>query len=284
MTVEGLPFAIVTVAVHDGVITGSVAGPPNTTSDGVSFTHVGPGNNTLPISSASINGDRLHLVVKNPKDPADEDEWELTVSDAEHASLSDPGAPFAPWPLTRANDPIVQPTWDPNRTYSLQAAHPVPNAEMAAIYEADQHARERMDGITDAQWQQIAKDDTDRRAQTHALLGMLHAGEDFRKAAFIFQHGETPDDYLVAHTLALVALAKGDTEAKWIAAVSLDRYLNAIGKPQIYGGNFEVVNGVAHQKAFNAALVSDDLRGALGVPPAALQLEQFKAVMKPTKR
>ena len=66
----------------------------------------------------------------------------------------------------------------------------------------------------------------------------LRAGDDFRLAALVFQHGSEPRDYLFAHTLALVALAKGDRSASWIASASLDRYLQSIGRPQIFGTGF----------------------------------------------
>jgi hypothetical protein len=36
-----------------------------------------------------------------------------------------------------------------------------------------------------------------------------------------------------------VALSKGDREARWIAAATLDRYLTTVGKAQIYGTQFD---------------------------------------------
>ena len=38
----------------------------------------------------------------------------------------------------------------------------------------------------------------------------------------------------MAHTLAMVAVARGDADARWIGAATLDRYLQAIGRPQVY--------------------------------------------------
>ncbi len=42
-----------------------------------------------------------------------------------------------------------------------------------------------------------------------------------------------PDDYLLAHTLAMIAVAKGDEGSLWIGTATLDRYLQSVGKPQI---------------------------------------------------
>ena len=79
-----------------------------------------------------------------------------------------------------------------------------------------------------------------RRAGVRALLsrGEITSGNDFYEAAFIFQHGETAPDYLFAHVLALEALAKGFGRAKWISVATLDRYLQLVGQPQIFGTQF----------------------------------------------
>jgi hypothetical protein len=86
----------------------------------------------------------------------------------------------------------------------------------------------------------VAKADAARREQTRRLLeaGALHSGEDYRHAAFVFQHGDSPADYLLAHALAMVAVTKGEATAIWIAAATLDRYLQTIGQKQIFGTQF----------------------------------------------
>jgi hypothetical protein len=79
-----------------------------------------------------------------------------------------------------------------------------------------------------------------RKRQIRALLagGGLKTGEDFYDAAFIFQHGETAEDYLFAHVLAMEAVLKGYDVAKWVAAATLDRYLQIIHQPQIFGTQY----------------------------------------------
>ena len=151
---------------------------------------------------------------------------------------------------------------------------------MQAIFDADQHAREKVMQSETQDWSTIEADDAQRRSQTRELLkeGQLHTGRDFRLAAFVFQHGTRPDDYLLAHTLAIVALTQGDVEARWIAAATLDRYVHAAGKPQIFGTGFDIRDGtVAHEGPFNGDLISDDLRRALGVPPVAEQVHEYEA-------
>lgn len=63
-------------------------------------------------------------------------------------------------------------------------------------------------------------------------------GRDFRYASFIFQHGQTSDDYLLAHVLAVEAVVHGNTVSKWIAAATLDRYLQEIGQKQVFGTQY----------------------------------------------
>jgi len=101
----------------------------------------------------------------------------------------------------------------------------------------------------------------------------------------VFQHGSTPDDFLLAHTLAMVAAAKGDEEALWIGTATLDRYLHATGKPQVFGTQIkEKADHTATLEPYNRSLVSDTLRRELGVQPIAAQegqlqnwTDQFKA-------
>jgi hypothetical protein len=131
--------------------------------------------------------------------------------------------------------------------------------------------------------------DAIRRVEAKLLLaaGELKTAQDFHDAAFIFQHGHSPDDYLLAHILAIEAVIKGDASSKWIAAATLDRYLQAIGQKQVFGTQYlsksylyllqhkddpDAVNSPeAQQKGmtqdpYDRTLVPDALRGDFCVP------------------
>ena len=149
------------------------------------------------------------------------------------------------------------------------------NAEMKAIFDADQ--ADRAPGAAAIDWTVVAPRDAARRARTLALVaaGALKSGDDYWHAAFILQHGDTPDDFLLAHTFAVIAAARGRADATWIAAASLDRYLQRSGKPQIYGTQFRTPRGQpVTQEPYDRTLVSDALRQALGVPGQAGQERQ----------
>jgi hypothetical protein len=58
--------------------------------------------------------------------------------------------------------------------------------------------KDRGEGAPQLTWDKIAARDEERRSQVKKLLesGSLRTPEDFHDAAFIYQHGQTPDDYL----------------------------------------------------------------------------------------
>lgn len=160
------------------------------------------------------------------------------------------------------------------------------NPEMARMFEADQSVRANLPkNVTPDIIKQMIADDEARRTRTSAMLnaGALHTGHDYERAAFIFQHGDTPADYLLAHSLAMIAMAKGNSDAKWIAAATLDRYLQAIGQQQIYGTQYRFPKpGEVGQDPYDRTLISDALRAELGVPAQAEQ-EKRRASMQVKK-
>ncbi|MEG3177425.1 hypothetical protein U1872_14375 [Sphingomonas sp. RB3P16] len=169
----------------------------------------------------------------------------------------------------------------PAETATRPASAPQPgsNPEMTALFDADQKARDTPATID---WKILWPADRARRARTQVLLdtGALHSGDDFYHAAYLFQHGETPADFLKAHTLAVIAAARGKPQAVWIAAATLDRYLQRIGQPQVYGTQFQRAPGHAWtQEPYQRDLLSDALRQATNVPmlvDQAKQLEDYR--------
>ena len=152
------------------------------------------------------------------------------------------------------------------------------NAEMLRMFAEDQKDR---NGLT-VDWAVVRPRDEQRRAATKKLLadGALHTAEDFKAAAFVFQHGSEAADYLLAHSLAIVAVAKGDKSALFITSASLDRYLQKVGQKQIYGTQFltpRAPDATITQEPYDRALISDALRSELHVPVTATQAMELKA-------
>ena len=256
---------------------GSMLRPQHFSSEnGGSFSGIKGPAIRYPIVRSTVRQNCLSLTTQNSSDKSDEDIFELCIT-GETGSLRIDSPGTASWPVTKQPGPTTIATdWDSARTYFLDDSD-VANSEMQRIFQADQ--KDRQPGIGKIDWAAVTKSDTARRTATARLLAerKLHTGEDFERASFVFQHGDSPDDYLLAHTLAILAVARGQASAMWIAAATLDRYLQSINKPQIYGTQFLTKPKQATtQEPYNRGLVSDAVRRSLGVPSQAEQEEQRK--------
>jgi hypothetical protein len=119
-----------------------------------------------------------------------------------------------------------------------EAAEQTDSTDIKGIYEADQKDRDGSFGSLD--WKVIGPRDAARRKRVRELInsGALRTAKDYERAAMVFQHGDTAEDILFAHVLAVTALGKGGLSARWLAAASLDRYLHRLGQPQVFGTQF----------------------------------------------
>ena len=158
------------------------------------------------------------------------------------------------------------------------AVIPPDNVELAAMFDADQAARK----TDEIDWTALSKSDAQRRERVREMLdaGQLKTGKDYWHAAFIFQHGGRPDDYLLAHALAVRSLGLGYNRAEWIAAATLDRYLQSTDRSQIYGTQTVWTREDGLSKgAFDRDLLTDDLREGARVPSLAEQDETLEELM-----
>jgi hypothetical protein len=272
-------------------VSGTLASVHFQTADGATFSHVHGPVRVEAIVASAVKNDGVELTVQDAADASDKDMFLFTVKDGNQASLQMEGTPIPPFAFTRAQGAAVVATdWDESKTYSPDDGM-TSNAEMRKIFEEDQRVRQNgFAGMSKEEGKKIWESDEERRVATKKLLaaGALHTAEDFTWAAFLFQHGSAPEDYLLAHTLAMVAVKKGAGDAIWIASATLDRYLQAIGKPQIYGTQFRYPkNEAVTQEPYDRDLISDPLRRQLGVPGQAAQESERKGYeaerMKATK-
>jgi hypothetical protein len=163
-------------------------------------------------------------------------------------------------------------------TFAQQPPSPAPEQTIQQLFEQDQ--KERTGDKID--WAIVGAHDKQRRELVRKMLeaGTLKSGQDFEQAAFIFQHGDSPQDYMLAHILAMVAMEKGRNVARWIAAATLDRYLQSIKQPQVFGTQYSW-NGAtpkdATQQPYDDKLVSDALREEFCVTSYANQQQNLEA-------
>jgi len=115
------------------------------------------------------------------------------------------------------------------------------HAELAAIYADDQKDREDWLNLTPDRWKGVMERDRKRRARVREILdqGLLGDRVDYFHAAMVLQHGEQPEDFLMAHVLATIAGFRGLENGKWLSAATLDRFLHKIDRPQLFGTDYQ---------------------------------------------
>jgi len=144
------------------------------------------------------------------------------------------------------------------------------NPELARMFREDQD--DRKPGLHGIDWSVVKPRDDARLARARELYAAnaLHTGGDWLHAALILQHGNGPDDYLLAHEMCVAALAEGEKGAKWLVAATEDRFMMGIGRKQRFGTQYE---SAGEPGKFRLAPtdpgVTDGLRAALGAPPLA---------------
>lgn len=90
---------------------------------------------------------------------------------------------------------------------------------------------------------QMAVNDLKRRKRVGEILaeGCFKSASDYSAAAMIYQHGNAPDHFFQAFIWALKAVTLGDSTAKELVALTVDRYLIKSGHKQIFGNQLEKI-------------------------------------------
>lgn len=157
-----------------------------------------------------------------------------------------------------------------SRGISAQTPASKDNEELSRLCQEDQADRKLDPRQID--WPTVSARDRARLARTKELYNQnrLQTGTDFFNAALILQHGDLPEDFLLAHELCVVAIMKGESQARWLAAASEDRFLMNIGRPQRFGTQYRSDPANAPIKLYTVdPTVTDELRRALNVPTLA---------------
>lgn len=134
-------------------------------------------------------------------------------------------------------------------------------------------------------WQQIGARDAERKKAVRALLssGRIRSGREYRFAALIFQHSGDPADLAMAHVLATTAAVKGNAEARWLAAASLDRLLWNLDRPQVFGTQFtQDPQGGWTMDPYDRESIPDTIRAAWCVVSSADQARILRELQSGT--
>jgi hypothetical protein len=151
------------------------------------------------------------------------------------------------------------------------------NDELKELFRQDQRDRgedpfdkEASKSLTGLTLEDIKSRDAQRLKRVRAILeaGQIQTAQDHVYAAFVLQHGQSVDDYALAHVLASTAAFKTQPAprwARWLAAAALDRFLHASHRPQIFGTQVKGQKSPEGVMAwtlepYNRTAVTDDIR------------------------
>ena len=158
------------------------------------------------------------------------------------------------------------------------------NQELARLHREDQSDR-TPSNAKDIDWAVVGPRDKARLSRVKEIYSQnqLHTGADYYHAAMILQHGETPEDFLLAHEFCVVAITRGknDRDTRWLAAASEDRFLMNIRRPQRFATQYTAEPITAPFRLYKVdAGVTDELRRALDVPSLAEAKAQEEKINK----
>jgi len=267
LTVEGRNLMVLDVRPGEGgsAASGTVTRPAAfSISPARAFSRVSEPVVALPILEATSQNGALAFSVASPRQGGDPVRFVLRAACGDRAELTFVGVPTEPFTVLRAGaEAAVAASWEASESYRVDE-HFEDDPLLARLFAEDQEARApgRVAGEI------VRREDAGRRAAARRLIeeGRVRTGLDFERAAFIFQHGDRPDDYLLAHSLAMLAVSRGRETALWIASASLDRYLLAIGRPQIFGTQTARGDGAGlPAQPYDEALIPSGLKRSLGV-------------------
>ena len=152
---------------------------------------------------------------------------------------------------------------------------------LLALLQADQ-AEDRAVVAGEPAYTALRARDRERRREAALLLaeGSVAAVEALYAAAWLFNHGDTPEEARRGHDLAVAAAEGGYRPARWLAAAALDRSLMYAGRPQKYGTNM-VPDGERIRLWDVDPATTDEDRAAWDVPPLAELEARAAAIDEP---
>lgn len=166
--------------------------------------------------------------------------------------------------------------------------HETPSAEPAAVladmYADDLREHSAVPPVGTPEYRALRRRDRGRRERADAMLTALRASGgpsplDLYHAAWLFNHGEHPEEARQAHELAREAAERGHRPARWLAAAAYDRWCLYEERPQRYGTQF-VPDGVRYRLWDVEPATTDAERAAWDVPPLAEQVRRAEELTR----
>jgi hypothetical protein len=146
------------------------------------------------------------------------------------------------------------------------------------LYREDLTEHASVPRVGTGEYARLRERDRLRRAAAREALEELRSAEaasaeDLFHAAWLFNHGDAPDEAKQAHAWALEAASRGFGPARWLTAAAYDRWMMYEGRPQKYGTQF-VPDGTRYRLWDVDPETTDEDRAEWGVPPLREQRER----------
>jgi hypothetical protein len=159
-----------------------------------------------------------------------------------------------------------------------------PSRVLAALYADDRREHGSVPPAGTPEYRALRERDRARRAEADAALCRLReeggaSAEDLYHAAWLFHHGDEPEEARRAHDLSRESASRGFARARWLAAAAYDRWCMYEGRPQKYGTQF-VPDGVRHRLWDVDPETTDAERASWDVPSLAEQLRRAEEMTR----
>jgi hypothetical protein len=150
--------------------------------------------------------------------------------------------------------------------------------ELKELYASDQKDQ------NDESWNEGTGAEFDRRQKVRRdrVMEIIEAGmladlADWTCAAMLLQHGESADDFLLAHVLSIPCGISDEAFGRFMSAATLDRFLHTVGRAQI----FTTQSGAPDPSVYAPVEPFDDsmhqtLRALFNLPPLPEKKEKEK--------
>jgi hypothetical protein len=116
----------------------------------------------------------------------------------------------------------------------------MPKAKKSVVVELhDQDQDERGEYLKSPHpdaWQKILQSDKERRKLVIELMeqDQLKSAEDYFCASLIMLHGTEKEEFILGHVFSMVSMSKGNKDAAWLGALTLDCIMQSLGQGQVF--------------------------------------------------
>jgi hypothetical protein len=155
------------------------------------------------------------------------------------------------------------------------------NIEIRQLFLADRDEHVNMSRVGTQEYKALRERDRIRREKASQQLNAIETptAEDFYRTAWLFNHGDTPEEAQYAYELAMKARASGHAGAFWLSAAAYDRWQMYSGKAQKYGTQI-VPDGKRYRVWDTDPDTTDQERAEYDVPPLAEQHRRAQMMTK----